>query len=365
MQRVIHQYKNASRIFNMLEGLYAYVSDSDYMFDDILWLDESFEELCDILQEHLLIFRKPEIKAFNMPKITVETDDFCDTKKEITVCLSGGKDSAAVAYYYKKRGYKVHLYHATGVNKAYGDEKKAAQQIADYLGCDLFIDKIHLEGTHQFIEHPLKNYVIANGALHYALANGYAPVLAFGNFSKSLLDMNEFEVCGGDCIEMWYAYEKIIHTIIPEFRMEIPLETNADTFDILSHDWDLFSMCVSCMSPFRFREHWKHRTEENFNLRLFENRCGCCWKCCVEAMWLMDFDKSIYHEDYYRYCVGILAKTIFKETGQREYDIQAIWDNYMFYPIEKSKAYDILCSHDLKYKSVDKVATLVPKEVNG
>lgn len=358
MQRVVHEYRNKSRIFNMLEGIYAYVSDTDYMFDDILWLDESFEPLCDILQEHLLIFRKPEIKPFQLPEI----DNFCDTVNEITVCLSGGKDSAAVAYYYKKLGYKVHLYHATGVNKAYGDEKKAAQRIADYLGCDLFIDKILLSGTHQFIEHPLKNYVIANGALHYALAKGYAPVLAFGNFSKSILDMNEFEVCGGDCIEMWEAYEKIIKTVLPDFRMEIPLETNADTFDLLSEDWELFSMSVSCMSPFRFREHWKHRTEEKYNLRLFENRCGCCWKCIIEVLWLMDFDKMEYHEEYYLYGIGILAKTIYKETGVKEESIQSIWDNYMFYPIEESKAYDILCKGSLKYKSVDKAADIIRNE---
>lgn len=341
MQRVVHEYRNKSRIFSMLEGLYTYVSDTDYMFDDILWVDESFTKLCDILQEHLLIFRKPEIKPFKLPEIEKKCDTVFENK-EITVCLSGGKDSAAVAYYYKKLGYKVHLYHATGVNKAYGDEKKAAQRVADYLGCDLFIDKIVLSGTHQFIEHPLKNYVIANGALHYALAKGYAPVLAFGNFSKSILDMNEFEVCGGDCIEMWEAYEEIIKPVLPDFRMEIPLETNADTFDLLSEDWELFSMSVSCMSPFRFRAHWKHRTEEKYNLRLFENRCGCCWKCCVESMWLIDYDKVEYHEEFYVHCVQTLARTIFKETGSKAESLQDVWDNYMFYPFEKCKAKEVL-----------------------
>ena len=182
----------------MLEGLYAYVSDSDYKYDDILWLDNSFKTICDILQDYLLVFRTPTLKDFNLPTIEHTFDaQKCDTIKEITVCLSGGKDSAAVAYYYKQKGYKVHLYHATGVNKAYGDEKKAAQRIADYLGCDLFIDKIRLEGTHRFIEHPLKNYVIANGAIHYCLEMGYSPRISFGNFNKSTLDMNEFEVCGG------------------------------------------------------------------------------------------------------------------------------------------------------------------------
>ena len=61
LQRVIHEYRNKSRIFNMLEGLYAYVSDTDYMFDDVLWLDETFRPLCEVLDSNLVIFRKPEL----------------------------------------------------------------------------------------------------------------------------------------------------------------------------------------------------------------------------------------------------------------------------------------------------------------
>ena len=352
MQRVVHLYRNKNRAFNMLEGLYAYVSDTDFMFDDILWLDESFRDLCDILHSRLMIFRMPEIKPMNLPKLETAGSSSpaplrSDTG-EVTVLLSGGKDSAAVAFYYKQRGYKVHLYHAAGVNKAYGDEKKAAQKIADYLGCDLFIDKIKLEGTHRFIEHPLKNYVIANGALHYCLAKGYAPVLVTGNFNQSVLDLNEFEVCGGDCIEMWDAYTKIIQNVLPEFRLEVPFKTNADTFEILRNDWELFSLAVSCMSPFRFREHWKHRTEQKYGVRLFNNRCGCCWKDCVESAWLMDTDNVEYNEKYYLHCMEILERTVYKETGSPAECFQDVWDNYMFYPISKSKAYDILKDKKIK-----------------
>ena len=358
MQRVVHLYRNRNRAFNMLEGLYAYVSDTDYMFDDVLWLDESFRDLCDILQSRLMIFRMPEIKDMNLPKIEVsgggESDPCRLDKKEVTVLLSGGKDSAAVAFLYKAKGYKVHLYHAAGVNKAYGDEKRAAQRIADYLGCDLYIDNVQLYGTHRFIEHPLKNYVIANGALHYCLAKGYAPVLATGNFNKSVLDLNEFEVCGGDCIEMWDAYTKIVQNILPEFRLEVPLETNADTFELLRNDWELFSLAVSCMSPFRFREHWKHRTEQKYGIRLFENRCGCCWKCCIEAMYLMDTDSMEYNEEYYLHCIKILENTIRKETGAPPEELQDLWDNYIFYPMEKSKAYDRLQDYEVWHPQAKK-----------
>lgn len=343
MQRVLHTYRNQSRIFNILEGLYAYISDTDRAFDDVLWTDTSFAPLCRILQEHLADFNPPVEKPLNLPKIS----PVHVRPREITVCLSGGKDSAACAFYYIQQGYIVHLYHAAGVNKAYGDEKQAAEKIAKYLGCDLYIDKIHLEGKNVFIEHPLKNYVIANGAIHYCLYNGYTPRIAFGNFRGSSLEDNEFEVCAGDCIEMWDAYRPIVQSVLPEFEIEIPLQSNADTFWLLRQDWELFKLSVSCMSPYRFRAHWKHRTEEKYNVRVFENRCGCCWKCCVEWMWLADTGNVEFNEAYYIHCFEILERTIIKETGEPAESIQEVWDQYMFYPIEKSKAYDKLVNKKL------------------
>ena len=346
MQRVIHEYRNKSRIFNMIEALYSYISDTEYMFEseDTLWLDTSFTKLDKILDEKLVQYRKPLIKNFHFPQVNYKFS----RKREITVCLSGGKDSAAAAFYYVKKGYKVHLYHATGVNKAYGDEKKAAEQIAKYLKCDLYIDHICLSGKHQFIEHPLKNYIIANGALHYTLYKGYRPVICFGNFNKSVLDMNEFDIRGGDCIEMWDAYKDIMQNIIPDFDIEIPLETNADTFNLLSDDWKLFTMSVSCMSPYRFRAHWKHRAEQKYKVKLFDNRCGVCWKCCLEEMWLMDHDKKEYDQTFYLHCCDILERTIYRERGYPVETFQEVWDNYMFYPIEESKAYPLIINKKIK-----------------
>lgn len=333
MQRIIHQYRNACRAFTLLDTLYTYVSDTDYDFDEELWLAPCFQTLVDILQSHLLVFQAPDIMPLDLGHVECSK---CDTK-EITVCFSGGKDSAAVAYYYQQHGYKVHLYHVAGVNKAYGDEKKAAQKIADYLGCDLFIDQIQTVGAHQYVEHPMKNYVIANGAIHYCLAKGYSPRIAFGNFNQSHLADNAFEVCAGDCIEMWDAYREIIKTVIPEFEIEIPFKTNADTFEILQDNWELLNYAVSCMSPYRFREFWRKRAEVKYGVSILENRCGCCWKCCMEAMWLMDMDKVEYVPSFYFHCYEILKLTIRKETGYTHVDPHTLWNYYMFYPMEKSK----------------------------
>jgi len=323
----------------MLEAMYAYISDAD-KFEDVIWLDDSFKPLCDIIDSNLFQFKRPLLKEFELEPV-----EYNYNPKECVVLLSGGKDSAAAAYYYKQAGYTVHLYHATGINKAYGDEKYAAERIAEYLGCDLYIDKLWAGGTHSYIEHPLKNYAIANGALHYALDNGYSPTLVTGNFNQSFLDLNEFSVCAGDCVEMWRAYENIVRRVIPEFSVQLPLATNGDTFKLLAEDDELLSLVVSCMSPYRFRAHWKHRTEERYNLRLLDNRCGCCWKCCIEAMWLMDNNKIPYNAEYYTHCIEILEKTKVKETGVRAENINDLWTNYMFYPMTDSKHYEWLKNH--------------------
>ena len=352
MQKIAHLYTNKSPIFTMIEALYSYVSDMDYMFEEenVLWLDDSFKTLSDILNEYLPVYRKPKMKALDLKNVLYTFKNLdTDSKGDVTVCLSGGKDSAAAAYYLKQQGYNVHLYHAVGVNKAYGDEKNAAKRIAEYLDCDLYIDVIKVIGLKSFIEHPLKNYIIANGAIHYAIAKHYAPVIAFGNFYKSTLEMNEFEICGGDCIEMWNAYKEIIRRVIPKFDILIPLATNADTFRILKNDWKLFSMSVSCMSPYRFREHWKHRAEQKFNVKLFDNRCGVCWKCCVENIWLMDNGDMVYNEAYFKHCLGILIYAILKETGNTV-TVEEAWDNYMFYPIKESHAYKFI-DCDIRYHS--------------
>ena len=345
MQRIIHQYRNCSRVFTILEAMYSRLSDTEGICDDVIWVNESFRDLCEILSANMFEYQMPEFKDIHIPVVPYDVQN----NKEITVCLSGGKDSAAVAWYYKVRGYTVHLYHVTGVNKAYGDEKKAAEKIAKYLGCDLLVDKILLSGTQPFIEHPMKNYVIANGAIHFCIARGYALNIAFGNFSGSHLDDNVFDVCAGDCVEMWNAYEQIVRVALPNFNLELPLETNADTFRLLKDDWQLFNLCVSCMSPFRFRAHWKHRTEEKYNVRIAENRCGCCWKCAVEELWLMDKGFMRYNEKFYRHCLGILIQTLFKEADTKE-DLQTVWDNYMFYPILGSHAEKYLNGYRIRYK---------------
>ena len=67
----------------------------------------------------------------------------------------------------------------------------------------------------------------------------------------------------------------------------------------------------------------------------------------MEWMWLAYTGKVDYNEEYYIHCFEILERTIIKEAGEPGESLQEIWDNYMFYPIEKSKAYEKMVNKKL------------------
>lgn len=334
MQTIEFKSFNQNMISYQIGMLYTSISspDSKSLLSGVAY-DSSFEDLFDILEDKVPWFERP-----NTVTMQINPLEYMHNPKEVVVCISGGKDSVATVLHYIGLGYQVYLYHLHGINKVYYDEYKSVEQIAEYLRLPCFIDECKLIGQHDFVEHPLKNYIIANGAINWAIKHGIAPNIAFGNFSQSRVDDMPFEVCGGDSIDMWLAYNKIITRIIPDFCIRIPLVNQRDTYEILGHNKDLIKLCQSCISPYRFKEHWKKRTERKYGIQLMPNRCGCCWKCAVEWLTLADsnmLSKAEYSEAYYLHCIEILGKTMQKESDLYEIPVKEIWAEYI--------------SHDIKY----------------
>ena len=344
MQTVIHDYANVSPIFNQIEWLYTHISD-DYSKSLVPYvLDNSFDDLCDTLKEYLPNFSNIELVDYKLPKLDKLLDYKDPSQKDNTVivCISGGKDSVALTKYLIDMGYNVYLYHMKGINKVYPDEYKSVIDVANYFKVPYYIDTVVLSGTQRFTEHPMKNMIIANGAIHYGIREKIGVNVAFGNFNESYLEYNDFDVCAGDCMDMWYNYEKIIRTIIPEFNMMIPLRNNEESLEIIERNIELLPLSISCMSPYRFREHWKKRTEKKYHVLLMNNRCGCCWKCALEAIYFMDRDVLQYNELYYIHCIEVLYKTKVKESGISDWTIKDLWNEYLFYPISESRAWEKL-----------------------
>lgn len=330
-QYIEHEYKNISRLFDDIETLYTRTSDNDATRLFSVPVTGACKSVVDIFNQCY-----PEQALTIVPKhySRLCLPDY--DKQNLILCFSGGKDSVAAALHYKKR-YNVYLYHMQGINKVYAHENETAERLADMLNLPIFIDKVSLKGNHQFVEHFMKNILIANGALHYGIYNDITTKVAFGNYYTSYLADNAFDVCAGDCVEMWRAYEQAIRNIITKFRIYVPLKNIATSYKVLLKNPHLLPEIVSCVGPYRYRAYWKQEVEKKYDIQLMPNRCGRCWKCCAEYIYFTDHDVLTFNEEYYKYCLEQLLKTQHKEYGWSSCNIYHLWNSYLFYPISKSK----------------------------
>lgn len=332
MQYIYHMYNNINSIFNDIERAYALTSEypSDKLLTDKYL--KCFKALFDNFKKygnrdyHIEFCSKQynKIKPFG--------------KDKMIVCFSGGKDSIATALHYKEAGYTVCLYHMHNINPPLFDEQIQAEKLAEYLDMPIFIEDVILKGRHDYIEHPMKNMIIANGALNYGIREGITTNIAFGNYITSSLKQDNFNFCGGDDIEMWQAYEKIIDKVIPKFKMHMCLQHLGETLEIVCNNKELLELSISCLCRASMRKYWHNWVYNKYNIRLPEHRCGRCYKCCIEYIYMTDHNLQDYNEDYYRYCFNNLRKNVEREDGIKYIDEQ-VWQHYMFYDISKSKCF--------------------------
>lgn len=334
MQTIKHEQLNIHPIFDEIERFYQAVSEKSNQSLIAPVFDYSFQELQDLFNS----FTDTDFNFnfINKPFTTVKLPR--RRKKNIIICFSGGKDSLAVVLYYMQLGYNVYLYHLKHINPPLYDEVDRAIEIAKVLDLPIYVDTVKLSGKHDYIEHPMKNMIIANGALQYGIKEKIGTDIAFGNYSTSTVYDDNFEYCGGDDIETWRVYEKIIQRIIPKFKMHLVLSSLADTLEIVCHNKELLEMSVSCLGRASMRNYWHDWVKNKFEIILPKYRCGRCYKCCIEYIYMTDHELQEYNEEYYKYCFNNLKKNFDTETGIKHNDLE-VWDHYFFYDIKESQCY--------------------------
>lgn len=332
MQTIKHEYQNMHPIFDALERFYAYVSDIDHSKELIRPVfDSSFSGLCETFHAYVNT-PMPMLKNKNYEPLQLQSYD----EQNVIVCFSGGKDSIAVALKLKEMGYNVFLYHAWHINPSFSDEVDCAREAAKVLDVPIYVDDIRFSGHHDYMEHPMKNMVIANGALHYGIREGIGTRIVFGNYISSTLDSNVFDRCAGDCMDMWDFYNVIIQQVMPEFHVEAYLENMGDTLELITSNRELLDVSLSCLCRHSLRPYRHDWVKSKFGVDLPKHRCGSCYKCCVEYLYMADHDLIEFSEDYYKYCLVQLRK-VCKAEDMPVYTIMDLWDRYCFHSFNESK----------------------------
>ena len=330
MQRVERVNPNVSPILDEIDGIYSLLSELPTQRLVKPTYDSSFADLVDIFNWYGghtwdVVFKD---KDYAM----IDTVD----NKNLILSFSGGKDSVAAAMKYQELGYNVYLYHMRHINPSFSDEWECAEELARLLDLPIFFDDIKFKGYHMWMEHPMKNMIIANGALSYGVREGISTHIAFGNYTTSLLEDNVFERCAGDCMDMWDSYDTIISRIIPNFEMGAILDNMGDTLNTLADRADLLDASLSCLCRHSLRDYRRQWVKDKFGIELFHKRCGSCYKCCVEYIYMADHNKIKFSEDYYKYCLNQLYKVALAENTPVG-DVYDLWDSFIFYPVSKSK----------------------------
>lgn len=335
----IEQKQYIPKIFQDINSLYRYTSVIEHTTTLLpSSFSDCFKSLIDLFNEHAKTSYNVSYKHTKYKRIKSKR---LSNNGRAIVCFSGGKDSLATVLRLKEQGYQVWLYHLKGINQTYKDEYKTAERIAEMLGVPLISEEIKLKGSHEWTEHPMKNMIIANNALWYGIRNNITVNIYFGNFLSSSVYTDSFEVCGGDCKEMWSAYEKIIQQVIPNWHMGFILNNFQDTIETLVRHKEYLSFVQSCIGPYRYREYLHKNNQTKYGIELPEHRCGSCWKCCLEYIVFCDYEVYTYNQEYYKHCLEILKKTLQKENRIKLKRLEDVWHEYCFYDIGKSKYFSL------------------------
>ena len=258
----------------------------------------------------------------------------------ILCCISGGKDSLATALYYIEQGKQVLLYTLKGINKGYPEEYKAAVKISEQMNIPLIVDEIKIQGKKFFMEHPLKNQIIASCALAYCLENNLTPHISFGNYQEDINNRSNWGVNWTDNYNLWQQYNLFISNFIDNAYVYIPFYSEDEALKILMEHFELVPYYQSCLITIRNREQLRRHNQEKYKIKLLENRCGSCRKCCLEYIYFCDQNKFEYNKEYYKHCLEILKKKYEEYLGikQNFKNLEEVYKAY--FPKGKSKYFN-------------------------
>ena len=339
--------KHEHPIFDEFESFYNYLNDTTTRlvyptFDASM---EAFKEAFKLCEYTI---PKMNFRDKQYPKLEIKETN----PKRIIILFSGGKDSLATVLYYKKRGYDIMLYHLRGYNKVAPDEYKVVQKLAEYLELPLVIEEFDFVRISWQYDNPMIDRIAHIYALDWGIRNNFGVKIATGDFTTAQWEIAPNSAVLGGTDLFIDTENKILSKYIEGAEICRTNYNNHVAFKEFLHEPELLKLSMSCVHPQRFREKCRKQIKAKYDIDLLPNRCGYCWKCCVEYIYYTDHDVFEYNEDYYLHCLNGLKKAEERESLLESSNIQELWDNFIFYPMTKSKMFPRITKLKMRGKKV-------------
>lgn len=272
-------------------------------------------------------YHSDDPKVVKHPNITVAGTGLFDSivpkfklnpkDKRCLIGFSGGKDSIATVLKLRKLGYKVEGVHVRHINKSVLGEENAAVSVAGLMGIPLHVLPFTSTGFSYRWESPVKNLIILGMMLDFGGPKGIAHyALGTEDDDWNDIDRFQFDMDVSDCKDTLDVGAAVCR-LIPGFTLHRAMISAwaSDSYRTILTDpkgMDYLRASMSCQMRHQYLGVHHKRVCEKYKVKLMDNRCGCCWKCAVEFIFLSAYGMVKENKRYLEYCWGVLNKSSLK-----------------------------------------------------
>ena len=174
----------------------------------------------------------------------------------------------------------------------------------------LYIIDVKNFGKDYFPDNPFKNELIlcALTEIGYNLNIKNIMLGATGTYH---IENSKIGINVTDTIENYNTFIsglKKYYNNVNLFFLEKNLTKNKMIEYIIKYHKDSLEDIYSCISPNRFVKMLHNNNESKYNIKLLKDRCGSCYKCCMEYILL--YENGYYsNKEFLNHCYEILAKS--------------------------------------------------------